>query len=615
MNFLAELKRRNVIRMAGLYVVGAWLFVQVAETLLPIFETPGWVLKALVLLLALGFVPALVFSWVFELTPDGLKRDSELEPAQRSVDYTARRLDLAVIVLLLGIGALMLWGPHRGPEVRSEPVPDAAAAGSAAAEASAADQAPAPAASIAVLPFADLSQNGDQAYFSDGISEEILNALVKVKGLQVASRTSSFGFKGQEALGVPAIAETLSVRHILEGSVRRAGDTLRITAQLIDARSDRHLWSETYDRPLTAENVFAIQEEIATAIVAALKASLEISEVGSVTLMQPTANLTAYDLYLRARALFLSRRGLAQAEQWLQQALEQDPNFAKAWELRAAVNSLMHEYKASDLGTDELDRRSAEYAERALSLDPQSSLALAALANVRSTAGRSLRETADFVAIVADLERAIEIDPHNLNAMNWLGIARALLGDSEGALAMFQRCSAVDRAFGPCMENEYDSLWVLGRLDEAYAHMLDGLSRGVNVDGYVNFQLLAQYEQRSAFLLALTHPTWMPQWNRGDDLYQAFRHPERDHSALRDELLRFLSDREPSAYLGAILVPLGAFDIAPPSWLMWGADFKRYRQSPQFKHYISQSGVLAYWQAKGYPASCRASAADQFECD
>lgn len=617
MSFLTELRRRNVIRMAGLYVVGAWLVVQVAETLLPIFETPGWVLKALVVLLALGFVPALVFSWIFELTPDGLKRESEIDRDPSGVAQTARKLDIAVIVLPLGVVALMLWGPRDdGASVSTSPSQSEIDGNgiSTVLEANGKSSETDPA-SIAVLPFADLSQGGDQAYFSDGISEEILNALVRVRGLQVASRTSSFGFKGQEALGVPAIADKLSVRHILEGSVRRAGSTLRITAQLIDAETDRHLWSETYDRPLTAENIFSIQEEIATAIVSALKASLDITEVGSLALSQPTTNLSAYDLYLRARAQFLARRELAEAERSLQQALEQDPNFAKAWELRAAVNSLMHEYKASTLGAQELSRLSAEYAQRALSIDPQSSLALAALANTRSSAGRTLRARADYASIVADLERAIEIDPHNVNAMNWQGITLALLGESERALAVLQRCTQVDPLFGPCMENHYDTLWVLGRADEAYATMLDGLSRGVNVDGYVNFPMLAHFEQRAAFLLALTNPVWLPQWRRGDELYEAFRHLDRDHTALREDLSRFLKDREELSYAGALLVPLGEFNVMPPSWLIWSAEFKPYRQSPQFKHYMEASGALAYWQSKGFPPGCRASTTDLFECD
>jgi TolB-like protein len=616
LRLIAELRRRNVFRMAGLYLVGSWLIVQVAETLLPIFETPAWVLKVLVVLLAVGLVPALVFSWVYELTPEGLRRESELPAARGTVDSTARKLDVAVILLLIAIGALTLWGPQRGvPAPYAEPANVEQAADSVAASP---DPAPAPnpeAASIAVLPFADLSQGGDQGYFSDGISEEILNALVKVKGLQVASRTSSFAFKGHAALGVPAIAAQLSVRHVLEGSVRRAGDTLRITAQLIDAQTDRHLWSESYDRPLSAENLFAIQEEIATAIVAALKASLDVPDVGPVSVRQSTANLGAYDLYLQARALFLARRSLDRAEALLEQALSQDPAFARAWELRAAVNSLMDEYKASDLGPDELERLSAEYAERALALDPQSSLALAALANVRSNAGRSLRETADMVGVIADLERAIELDPHNINAMNWLGIALALVGDSERALSVFQRCTAIDRRFGPCTENEYDTLWVLGRADEAYARMLDAWSRGVSVDGYVNFHLLAHFEQKTAFLLALNHPFWMPQWGRGEALYQALREPDQDHSTIRDELLAYYAQNGRSTYASALLVPLGAFDEAPPSWLIWGAEFRRYRQSAQFRSYIERSGALAYWRAKGFPSRCRAIEGDSFACD
>lgn len=606
-----------MIRVAGLYVVGAWLVVQVAETLLPIFDTPSWVLKSLVLLLALGFVPALVLSWIYELTPQGVKREMDVDRSQSVVDQTARKLDVAVIVLLLAVGAMVLFKPGAQPEPVTTASDESATSVDSTAMAPAPTEQAEPAvdpASIAVLPFADLSQAGDQSYFSDGMSEEILNALVKVKGLAVASRTSSFAFKGQEALGIGDIAQTLSVRHVLEGSVRRAGSTLRITAQLIDAQTDRHLWSETYDRPLTADNVFAIQEDIATAIVAALKESLDVAEVGSVSLTQSTANLSAYDLYLRARALFLTRRGLAESEMLLQQALEQDAQFAKAWELRAAASSLMDEYRASDLGAEELDRRSAAYAQRALELDPQSSLALATLANLRSGIARNQRGRADFVSVVADLERAIELDPHNINAMNWLGIAQAGLGDSERALAVFQRCLAVDPVFAPCLENAYDSLWVLGRADEAYAQMLDGLSRGINVDGYMNFPLLARFEQRTAFLLALIHPTWLPQWRRGDDLYEAFRHLDRDHSELRDDLLQFLDGRERTQYIGALLVPLGAFDATPPSWLFWGPEFQRYRQSPQFREFIERSGTLDYWRAKGFPEMCRA-VADSFECD
>ncbi len=616
MSLLAELRRRNVIRVAALYLVTAWLLVQVAGTLLPVIEAPRWVMRALVGFLALGFVPVLAFSWVFELTPEGLKRESEIDRSQSITHRTARKLDIAVIVLLLGIGALMFWRPAR--EKGTEGIE-----GVATQPATSTDPAtpltpsvPFSPGSIAVLPFADLSPGGDQAYFSDGMSEEILNALVKVDGLQVASRTSSFGFRGQEALGVPAIAQKLAVRHVLEGSVRRAGSTLRITAQLIDAQTDRHLWSDTYDRPLTAENVFAIQDEIAKAIVAALVESMGVQGIGSVTLAQPTADLDAYDLYLRARALFLSRRDLGEGERLLQQAVEQDPDFAKAWELRAAVNSLIKEYGGSDLDRDELHRRSVAYAERALSLDPASSLALASLANVRSNAGRNLGQTPDWLRIIADLERALEIDPHNINAMNWLGNALGHVGETGRSLEMFRKCMATDPQFAPCTENEYETLWTLGRADEAHAHFLDALARGRITDEYVNFSLLAHFEERTAFLFALNQTMWLPGWRRADEVYEAFRHLDRDHAALRDDLLQFLGDRDRGTYMGSLLVPLGAHDEIPAqSLLIWGAEFARYRKSPQFKRYAELSGALAYWQAKGFPAQCRATPPDGFDCD
>ena len=266
--------------MAGLYLVGAWLVVQVAETLLPIFGTPDWVLKTLVALLALGFVPALVFSWLYELTPDGLKRDAEVTPEQSIAAQTGRRMDRLIVVGLVAVVALVaadrFWpgaGTDRAGSRRERRRRHRRrAAGKRNADAV---SQPGPSAdgqkSIAVLPFVNMSADKENEYFSDGISEELLNVLVRVEGIGVASRTSSFAYKGRE-LGAAAIAKELKVDHILEGSVRKSGNRVRITAQLIDATNDRHLWSETYDRELT--DIFAIQDEIANAIVTALRGKL-----------------------------------------------------------------------------------------------------------------------------------------------------------------------------------------------------------------------------------------------------------------------------------------------------------------------------------------------------
>jgi TolB-like protein/Tfp pilus assembly protein PilF len=615
LRLLAELKRRNVIRMAGLYLVGAWLLIQIAETLLPIFHTPDWVLQALVVLLALGFLPAMVFSWVFELTPDGLKRETEIDRTQSIANHTARKLDIAVIVLLLAVAALVLSRPN--------PPPESTAAQSAVPPATPSPPDPAPAdqpdqASIAVLPFADLSQAGDQAYFSDGIAEEILNVLARTQGLQVASRTSSFGFKGQESLGIPAIAEKLFVRHVLEGSVRRSGDTIRITAQLIDARKDRHLWSQTFDRPLTAENLFAIQDEIANAIVAALVQSLQIDGVGDVADTQPTADLTAYDLYLRARALVQARRSLDQADRLLGQALDLDPQFAQAWELRAAVVSLTAEYLDTDVSPDELDQRGIEYAQRALALKPASALAMAVRANIRLDAATGLRGKQDFAAIIAELEQSLAIDPNSANALNWLTLAWAAVGRLDQALASVRRCRVVDPRFAPCAQNEYMTLYAIGEVEQARAHLYATMRSGVVTSQFVFLPLLAHVGDEAAFLFAINQSLWLPGWQRQGDVYQALRNPDADHSALVRELRVFLATHEEVSgpYLGGLLVPLGIFDVATPTGTMlWGPDFRTYRQSQNFKSMIRDSGVHAYWQTQGFPPNCKPLAADDFECD
>ena len=610
MSLYAELKRRHVFRVALFYVVAAWLVVQVAETVLPLFEVPDGVLRGLVVLLAIGFVPVVIFSWVYELTPEGLKRDSQVTASEAAAAGTSRKLNVATLVVaVLAIG--MLVADRLVPET----APVAPSADSLEPSVPPGEAAVSRAASIAVLPFADLSPDGDQEYFSDGMAEEILNALVKVDGLDVASRTSSFGFKGQESLGIRVIADRLGVRHVLEGSVRRSGNAIRITAQLIDADVDRHLWSETYDRPLTAESLFAIQEEIATSIVAALVESLGIEVGRAVALAKPTANLTAYDLYLQARALFQARREMDVADGLLVQALEQDPEFAKAWELRAALHSLMGEYGYSDLPQTELDQLTIEYAQRALAIEPESGMALASMAHLRSMATSRLRSRHDLGEIIRNLERAIEIEPNNSSALNWLAITLGNVGRLDASLATFRRCMEVDPMFAPCAENEYEILWAMGRADEAWENFQRSLRRGVVTQSYVNFAMLAHFQQADLFMFAANQAVWLPGWRRHDEIYAAYQDLEADHSQLVGEILLYADPEKSTGYLENLLVPLGAYDLAPFAMLIWGPDYAGYRRSSQFVSYIRQSGVLDYWRAEGFPPQCRPSGDDGFECD
>ena len=612
MKLFNELKRRNVFRVGLFYVVTAWLVIEVAETVLPLFDVPDGVLRGLVVLLVIGLVPALGLSWIYELTPEGLKREDELSAGDPRPSGTGQKLNWATLVAaVLAIGFIAFDRMSPGPAETSMSEPPAAPASAAAGDA-------VPDASIAVLPFADLSPAGDQEYFSDGMAEEILNALVRVKGLQVASRTSSFGLKGQESLGMPVIAERLSVRHVLEGSVRRAGDNLRITAQLIDARVDRHLWSDTFDRPLTVENVFAIQEEIASAIVAALVDSLGIEIEDEVRLATATEDLPAYDMYLRARALFQARTDLDVADDLLRQAVEQDPKFVQAWELRAAVQTVIVEYGYSKQTHQEHERRGIEFAERALALEPDSGMALATLANLRLSATSRLRQRHDFGAIISDLERAVELDPHNSSALNWLGLSLGHVGRIEHALVTFARCIEVAPRFGPCRENHYDVLWILGRPTEAYARMREALAAGTVVSEYGNFPLLAHFEEQTAFMLLANQSKWLPGWPRHKDLYEAFRDLDGDHSELLAELLEFKGTTLAGAasYAALLLVPLGALDMLPEfGMLVWGPEYARYRRSPQFKQYMRETGALDYWRDHGFPAPCRPVGKDDFSCD
>jgi TolB-like protein len=361
-NLLAELKRRNVIRMAGLYLVGAWLIVQVADTLLPVFEAPEWVMKVLVGLLALGFVPTLIFSWIFELTPEGLKREQEVDRSQSTTDVTARRLDIAVIVLLLIVGALLIWRPAPAPVV-AEPQPETVVGEPAAVEERIADK------SIAVLPFADFSPGGDQGWFADGLAEEILNSLARTPDLLVSARTSSFKYKGSE-LAIPQIAAELGVAHVLEGSVRSAAGRVRVTAQLIRAADGFHLWSQIYDRE--SADVIAIQEELATAIAQAMQTSMDPQALADMAAVG-TRSVEAYQAYLQGLALRsdLTRDSARRAYELFESARTLDPAFAAA-HARAAdywlaqLDPTSWVTGSTDVSPDEMRQRFAERSDLAI---------------------------------------------------------------------------------------------------------------------------------------------------------------------------------------------------------------------------------------------------------
>ncbi len=344
-SFLSELRRRNVIRMAGLYLVGAWLLVQVAGTVLPMFAVPEWVARAIVIVLALGFVPALVFSWVFELTPGGLKRDEEVPHGQSIAPQTARRMDRMIVIGLLAVVALFaadrFW--LRGERERgSESVSGSGDAVQAKSESPESDSDPlsvpvpiaADSKTIAVLPFSDFSPGGDQQWFADGLSEEILNALTRTPDLRVSARTSSFRYKGS-TLGIPKIAAELGVAHVLEGSVRSTPQRIRVTAQLIRAADGFHVWSENYDREVA--DMIEIQEDLARQIATAMQTSMDPEALADMAQVG-TRSVEAYQAYIRgvAKSILQEPADFKLAYELFEQARGLDPTFAGAHARAAA---------------------------------------------------------------------------------------------------------------------------------------------------------------------------------------------------------------------------------------------------------------------------------------
>jgi TolB-like protein len=391
--FLAELKRRNVIRMAGLYLVGAWLVVQVAGTVLPMFGAPDWVARTVVILLAIGFIPALVFAWIYELTPEGLKRDGEVSPAESIAPQTARRMDrmlLVVMALALGFFAVdkFMLGVDRAPTASQD----------AASTAPAADSPPSRPV-IAVLPFANLSGKADEDYFSDGMTEELLIVLARVPQMQVVARTSVFEFKGKGG-DVREIGRQLGVSHLVEGSVRRDGEQVRISAQLVQVSDGTEVWSESFDRKL--DSVFALQDEIAARIREQLVSSLVVSPGQTArTAIDPVA----YDEYLKGRALLRARKDLPAAIAHFRAATEQAPGLAAAWSsMTLACEALlgMDAFPAAE--QQRLIDCQVEGAGRAAELEPDAAASAHALANLARTRFRYADAETHYL-------RAIQLDP------------------------------------------------------------------------------------------------------------------------------------------------------------------------------------------------------------
>ena len=476
MTLFGELRRRNVFRVGAAYVVVCWLLLQVADVLLDNFGAPAWVFKSFTTLLALGFPLAIFLSWAFELTPEGMKRTADVTAADEAASHADRRVDrvvlVAAMVLIAGMAIERVW--FAGRDSGADGLPQASTAQTSAGQAAltqaaAGDAASAPARSIAVLAFEDLSPEGDQAYFAEGISEELLNLLARIDDFKVAARTSSFNFKGRQA-DIGEIGRALNVETVLEGSVRKAGDQVRVTAQLIEVGSGFHLWSQSYDRRL--ENIFTVQDEIATAIVQALRLELDIDAETSTR----TANVVAYDHYLRGRQLARepSRTGLLRGIEQYEQAIALDPDFAAAYSGIAEAWVWLEDY--GGVQAAEAFPKAERAARRALALDPESAEALTAMAMVQD------RYYNDSQGAQALFERTLRISPNYVTAYNLYGDVLRDLGQFERMIEVHRAAVEVDPLSIFMKTRLANKLLVMREYDEAIAILSEVLAESPGND-------------------------------------------------------------------------------------------------------------------------------------
>ena len=473
MRLFQELQQRNVFRVAIGYSVSSWLLIEVADVVLDNIGSPDWVMQTIMLLLVLGFPVVVVFSWVYQVTPEGIKRESEIDRAQSINHLTGRKLDRAIVAVLVIALAYFAYdkfvlGPQRESElvegVKQAVTEPVFVATEVTAE---------PDNSIAVLPFVNMSSDEEQEYFSDGLSEELANLLARIPDLHVAARTSSFSFKGKN-LEVPEIASRLKVAHVLEGSVRKHENQIRITAQLIQADNGYQLWSETYDRQL--DNIFHIQEEIAIAVVDALKITL-LGEAPKTRKTDPTAyQLFLEGLYLKRQ---ISKDSLLKAIEAFKRAVEVDPSYAPAW--AELADTYIWTGSSEKFSREEGAALADQAIETAISIDPDYAFAY----YVRGISWIFTKKK--FNRGIEDFEYALELEPDNAFMVAAIGKGAFVTGKFDLAITQFQAALALEPVvpeFHYFLGKAYKSS---GRLDKAEASFRKTLD--LSPTGYGNFDL------------------------------------------------------------------------------------------------------------------------------
>jgi TolB-like protein/Tfp pilus assembly protein PilF len=607
-NLLAELKRRNVIRVGVAWLALSWLLVAMSALLFPALGLPIFAVRWMIYGLAAAWIPAMLLAWRYELTPQGIRVDQGPGGHNPQNAITGQRLDQMTVVVILAALSLALirqFIDAHGP--KADPVPTAPITVTAPAPAPPRPPGPVDPHSIALLPFTNMSPDPSDAYFADGLTEELINVLARIPGLKVTSRSSSFVFRDSE-IGMREIAARLGVAQLVEGAVRRQGDGVRITVQLIDAANEVHLWAGTYDRQLV--DIFRVQEEISQSIADALAGSLGVRKV---EVAPATADLQAYEWYLRGRQLFAQRgANLPAARELLERAVASDAQFVDAWAALAGTWYVWRSYAAEPAGASTLER-AEQAAARALALDPGHPGALAVSARLAADGGDRLRE-AELI------QTALANQPNNANTWLWHGLGRFEVGHIKEAHASFVQAQRLDPLSGLHIG------WL-------------GISTALHGDRATAETLLKQAHalgwrgpaSRALFLLALDDGGDVTQryldWLHDDDgLPQAQRDLARSLApSLADAALRGRAQQALIAAAGAapdlrwvtLLQIFAATDAAVQMSLaadaaglqaliltLWYPQFRSFREHPGFLAFAERQGLPAYWRKHGLPDGC-----------
>jgi len=443
MSFFQELKRRNVFRVAIAYIIVAWLLLQVADTLAPALRLPEWFQSGVAFVLILGFPIAMIFAWAFELTPEGVKLEKQVDRTESITNQTGQKLNATIITLLVVAVAYLAFDKFMPGEDAADAVTQVASEPS-----------------IAVLPFTNMSDDASNEFFADGITEELLNLLAKIPELEVTSRTSAFQFKGKD-IDIPTVAKQLNVEHVLEGSVRKAGMTVRITAQLIDADTDKHVWSETYDREL--DDIFAIQDEIARKVVDELHVTL----LGAAPKAQ-TTDAEAYTLYLEGLHYMevQSPDSWRSARERFEAVIDADPSYAPAWYGRARAVRAMANYGTIDL--NEGTELARQWTQHATDLDPTLAEPWALLAQISLVYDWDWEAASDYV------NRALEVGPNNARALGEASRLYQVLGQLDKMTEYADRALQQNPLGNLALDWVGSTYWYRGDWDRAEEIFLKG---------------------------------------------------------------------------------------------------------------------------------------------